>query len=102
TIARTTRSTHLPYTTLFRSLANEAIHTLKSADQAAKDRLRRDIEKSPSRYAPPAFYALAIDLHRAAATKDAVFWLSAGRQRARRSEEHTSERHSLRQRVCRL
>jgi len=64
-------------------LANEAIHTLKSADQAAKDRLRRDIEKSPSRYAPPVFYALAIDLHRAGATKDAVFWLSAGRLRAR-------------------
>src|SRR2546429_6390653 len=74
-IRRPPRSTLFPYTTLFRSRANEAREVLRRLEALSRER-----------YVPP--YAKAI--------------VHAGLGERERSEEHTSELQSRLHLVCRL
>jgi hypothetical protein len=70
------------YTTIDTSTSRQAIQALGGTEPTMRQATIRAVRERPERYAPPVFYAMAHALHATGESRDALFWLHAGRLRA--------------------
>jgi len=65
------------------SRTRKAIEDMASKDHRRASRAIEKIIADPGKFQPPAFFALAASLYKEGRAEEAIFWLNAGRVRAR-------------------